>query len=84
VTYVLVFIATFLADVAWTMYFKEVAKERAARSAAWSSAIVLLGGYTVIEYVNTPNILWATVTGSFAGTYVTMKWDTILKWVTQE
>lgn len=79
--YALVFLATFIADVAWTMYFKEVAKERALFAASWSALIVLIGGFTVIQYVHAPHILIATVSGSFFGTYATMKWPAIRAWV---
>lgn len=80
-TYLWVFLATFLADVAWTLYFKMVAADKALMAASWSAAIILLGGFTVIQYASAPHVLWAAVAGSFCGTYWTMKWAAMRAWI---
>lgn len=79
--YFLVFLAAFLGDIGWTMYFKEVAEDRAVRASLWSAFIVLCGGFSVFEYAHDLKYLIASVIGSFFGVYITMRWSAIRAWV---
>lgn len=72
--YLLVFLATALADVAWTMYFIEVERRRKVLAATWSASIVALGTFTVTEYVHNPRLAVAAVAGAFVGTWATLAW----------
>jgi hypothetical protein len=79
-THLFVFLAAFLGDVGWTMYFKEVEKDRAMRAGLWSSFIVLCGGFSVFEYAHNLVYLIDSVVGSFMGVYWTMRWTKFITW----
>ena len=68
-----VILITSIADVCWTMYMIEVGKKREIRAATWSSAIIALGGVTVISYTVNHWFILAAIFGSWIGTYWTVK-----------
>jgi hypothetical protein len=71
--FLLVFLATLLADVCWTLYFQRVAAKRAHASAFWSSAIIALGAFTITEYTRSPWLILAAVLGAYIGTWLTVR-----------
>jgi len=73
-TYFWVFVSAFLADVSWTMYFKEVGRKRPTRAAFWAVAIILMGAFVITEYIKNPLMLIAYCAGSFCGVYVTVRY----------
>lgn len=79
-THVLVFLAAFLADVGWTMYFKEVEKDRAMRAGLWSTFIVCCGGLSVYEYAHNLIYLVDSIIGSYLGVWATMRWKIVTEW----
>lgn len=70
--FILVFVLTTCADIAWTMYMAEVQKMRALRAGLWSTAIVAMGAITFISYMENRWLLIAALLGSFFGTYITV------------
>lgn len=79
-THVLVFTLTLLAEICWTMYYKEVALDRAFRAASWSSMIVLCGGLTVFEYAHNLSYLLDSFAASFLGVIIAMRWKKVYTW----
>jgi hypothetical protein len=77
VTHLLVFLAALLGDIGWTMYFKEVENDRAARAGCWSAFVVLAGGFSVFQYAHNLWYLADSAVGSFLGVYVTMRYEQI-------
>jgi len=71
--YLAVFVSALFAGVAWTMYYKYVEQRAAFLAAWWGSSIVLLGAFTVTQYVDNRWMILAAWAGDFAGTYLTMK-----------
>lgn len=71
--YLLVFVSTLLADVAWTKYMLAVAEKRATRAALWSAAIVLFGAFNIVSYVGNHWALIPAALGAFAGTWLTVR-----------
>ena len=80
-THVLVFVAAFLGDVGWTMYFKEVERDRAARAGLWSMFIILTGGFSVFQYAHDMWYLVDSAAGSFCGVVWTMRWVKMRAWI---
>lgn len=69
----LVFLSTFFADVAWAKYFLAIAEKQSIRSAAWSAALILLGGITVIGYTENKWMIVPAALGAFIGTWWTVR-----------
>jgi len=72
--HVLVFLAMFMADVFWTLYFIQVEERRAALAATASTLIVLMGMFTVLQYTHDATTAIPALLGAWLGTYVTVKW----------
>ena len=68
-----VFCATFIADVCWTKYFIEVGKHREIHAANWSAAIIAMGVFTVISYNANHWLAIASISGSWFGTWWTVR-----------
>ncbi len=67
--YLLVFLSTLLADVAWTRYTLAVTERRALLAAIWSAAIVLFGAFNIVTYVHDSWAIVPAAIGAFAGTW---------------
>ncbi len=67
--YLLVFISTFVADLVWARYIAAAAEKRAIPAAAWSAAIIALGGFNVMNYAHNWYTIFPAVVGAFAGTW---------------
>jgi hypothetical protein len=70
---VLVFVATFLADLCWTKYAIAANERKALAAAWWSVAIIALGAFTLIVYVHNNWLLVPELIGAFCGTYWAVK-----------
>lgn len=68
-----IFMATLIADIAWTKYFIEVSNKKAVAAASWSAGIVAIGAFTVISYTMNHWLTVAAVAGSWVGTYLTVR-----------
>jgi hypothetical protein len=68
----LVGVATALTDGFWTIYIKQVAAHHLLLAALASSAIVLLGGFITVSYIDDRRSIYAAVLGAFIGTAISM------------
>ena len=75
--HVAVFLCAFFGDIGWTMYFREVEKDRAARAGLWSMFIIIAGGFSVFQYAHNLWYLVDSAFGSFAGVVAAMRWAKI-------
>lgn len=66
--FILVFIATTIADILWARYGLAVAARAVAPAAAWSIGIVLLGAFTVSEYTTNHWLIIPAALGAGLGT----------------
>lgn len=66
--YILIFIATIVVDVAWTLYMIKVEERKAIQSGIWAVVIYLLGALVVLSYSTNHLMLIPAVLGSFIGT----------------
>lgn len=72
--WILAFLLTAAADVAWTRYFIETEDRRAIVAGAWSALIVALGLFNVSLFLGHRWLAGsACVAGGFVGTWVTIK-----------
>ncbi len=69
---ILIFFATALSDLVWTMWILHTTSLNRWRSSAYSSAIILLGGLTVVSYVSDKRLLVPAAIGAFVGTFITL------------
>ena len=66
--YILIFIATIIVDVAWTLYLIKVEERNVLQSGVWAVVIYLLGALIVLSYSTNHFLLIPAVLGSFIGT----------------
>jgi hypothetical protein len=66
--YFLIFIATVLVDIAWTLYLIKVEERNAVQSGFWAVVIYLLGAFVVLSYTTNHFLVIPAVIGSFIGT----------------
>ena len=66
--YILIFIATIIVDVAWTLYLIKVEERNVIQSGVWAVVIYLLGALIVLSYSTNHLLLIPAVLGSFIGT----------------
>ena len=72
--FILVTISMIAADVAWTYYFIKVDERQSIAAGLWSSAIILFGAFTAVNYVGDSRLIFAAVLGSFIGTATTVEY----------
>lgn len=70
---IFVFLAAFVTDAVWTYYIKHTSQGHVWRASLSSSAIVLLGGFVTVEYVNDKRLLFVAAFGGFLGAFLFMK-----------
>lgn len=63
-----------ICDVCWTFYFISIDGRKAINSAMWSSFIMLLGAFSVENYVHDGSFIIAAVIGAFIGTYGSVRY----------
>lgn len=61
--------AMFISDFFWAKYISTVAATSALSAANYSVAVVLLGTYVVISYVEDKRMIVPTIVGAWLGTY---------------
>lgn len=72
-TFILVFLATAIADVFWTRYMRTVTAKKALAAALWSAGIIGLSAFTVVSYTSNHWLLVPAMAGAFVGTFFTVK-----------
>lgn len=72
-SFILVFISTAIADVVWARYTLAVTAKSPLRAACWSALIILLGSFTVTQYVHDWRMVFPAAAGAFIGTWLAVK-----------
>jgi hypothetical protein len=72
-----VVIAIAAADICYTLYFIKVAERKAIASGLWSTIIMLLGAFTVENYVQDKSLVLAAMLGAFIGTAGSVRWKAL-------
>jgi hypothetical protein len=73
IKFLVVMLATFLVDMAWTYYTLAVTRGSAIAAGLWSAGIVLLSAGVVVSYVGDPWLIGAAALGVFLGTVFAIK-----------
>lgn len=60
-------------DALHAVYTRAIAARRAGRAATFGSAIYLISAFAVLQYTDNPWYLIFVVTGSWVGTYLSVK-----------
>ena len=76
-TFFAVFCAMTLTDFVWARYTKAIADGRIWPASSLSVAIIMCGAYVTTSYVENHWNLIPAGLGAFAGTWISMKWDTV-------
>lgn len=63
-----VLVSVAIADVCWTYYFIKVEERKSIAAGLWSAVIMLLGAFSVENYVHDKSFIIAAVIGAFIGT----------------
>lgn len=69
----LVFFAAGLTDAVWTLYIRHTSMGNVWRATIYSSAIVFMGAFVTVEYVNDKRLVFAAALGGGLGTYILLK-----------
>ncbi len=69
-----IFIAMFVTDVCWTLYFIKLEARRGIAAGLYAGIIYLLGAITVKNYVEDFTLIMPAIAGSFLGTWLTIEW----------
>jgi hypothetical protein len=67
--WITVFLAMVAVDFAWTKYNMACAARKPHQAALWSSAIILLGAFTVVSYTQDHTLLLPAALGAYLGTW---------------
>jgi hypothetical protein len=68
IKFISVIISVSIADIAWTYYFIKVEQRKALAAGIWSSLIVIIGAFTVTNYISDKTFIIAGIIGTFIGT----------------
>lgn len=60
-------------DWCWTRYTQAVAEKRAATAAWWSAAIIGIGAFGVVSYVEDKRLVIPALIGAWIGTYLAVR-----------
>jgi hypothetical protein len=72
-TYLLVFVSTFFADLVWARYISAAALGRAVKAAWWSTAIVALSAFNIVQYSLNWKTVFPALVGAFLGTWFALR-----------
>ena len=71
----LVFIASTVFDIIWTYCIKAVSEGLIWKASFTSGALILIGSFTTIEYIQDHSMVFFAAAGAFFGTFLVMKHD---------
>lgn len=69
----IVFATLFFLDVVWARYTTAIADRRRVAASSLSAAIIALGAYATISYIDDPRMILPAMLGAFCGTFVGTK-----------
>lgn len=73
-SWVLIFIATFVVDIFWAQYTKYICLKDPAPAAFYAAMVILVGGFTIVEYTSDHWLLIpAAAAGAALGTFMAVK-----------
>jgi hypothetical protein len=72
-TYLLVFVSTFFADLVWARYIAAAAEKRAIAASWWSMAIVALSAFNIVQYSLNWKTVFPALAGAFLGTWFALR-----------
>lgn len=67
-----VVLAVCIGDICWTYYFIKVEERKAFAASVWSTLIMLVGAFSVGNYVEDKSLIFAAALGAFIGTYLSV------------
>lgn len=74
IKFTIVFFAMALTDVCWAYYFIKIGERKAVQAGIWAILLFLSGAVVTTSYVGDNSLIAAAALGSFAGTYITVKY----------
>lgn len=77
--YVAVFFAYVALDYCWSKYTKMVGQDRALAAANWAVALLLIGAFGLLGYVQNHWLLVPAALGSWVGTYYSLRGSSIAR-----
>lgn len=66
----IVFAALFVLDIVWARYTTAITERRRIVASSYSAAIIVLGAYATINYIDDPRMIVPAMLGAFCGTFV--------------
>lgn len=72
-TAVLVFLASGLAGVVWSLYIQAIGDGKRVRAASLDALLVLMGAFTTLSFVDNHGLAFVAAAGAFVGTYVSVR-----------
>jgi hypothetical protein len=67
---IIVFAALFALDVVWARYTAAVTDRRRTVASSYASAIIALGAFATINYIDDPRMIVPAMLGAFCGTFI--------------
>lgn len=71
-SFLIVFLAAFVTDICWAFYVNRVKEGKALSSGIWAVFLFLTGSVATTAYVTNPWYLVPAAVGAFAGTVITV------------
>lgn len=68
--WLLIFLLNATLDIIWARYTMAVQARQPAISGVWAALIIIVGGISVLSYVNDPILLIPASVGAFMGTWI--------------
>lgn len=69
----IVFAALFALDIVWARYTSAIADHRRLLASSFAAAIIALGAFATINYIDDPRMIIPAMAGAFCGTFVGTK-----------
>lgn len=70
-----VLVAAFILDSIWAFYIIETANKNPFKAALWGAAIMAIGAFLTLSYVEDGSRLISAIIGGMIGTYVSVKYS---------
>lgn len=74
-SYILAFFGLIVLDLCWALYTSNVQNKNAVGAASWALALYVIGAFVTIGWMHNHWLLIPACLGSFAGTFIGVKWE---------
>lgn len=71
-TWMFIFLVNTLLDIVYAKYTMAVQRRDASHAAHWATAIILIGGVSIISYTHNPILILPAAAGAWVGTWYTV------------